>query len=74
MVLYGFAEPLKSPNKNWLLEDVETKLKTYGPIKNINIFTSYLEAQKTPQSRLLRLNPPWLRRPLKLNRRSRYLW
>ena len=30
------------------LEDVATQLKTSGPMKNRNIFASYLEAPKTP--------------------------
>ena len=56
------------------LEDLEPHLKTCGHNKDSNIFNSYLKAPKRPSSRLLRLNSPWLRRPLKLNRRSRYLW
>ena len=30
------------------LEDLETQLKTYGPIKDRYIFTSYIKAPKKP--------------------------
>ena len=58
----------KAHIKSDFLEYLENQLKTIGPIKERNISTWYSEAPKTPWSRLLRLNPPWLRRPLKLNR------
>ena len=58
----------KAHIKSDFLEYLENQLKTSGPIKERNISTWYSEAPKTPWSRLLRLNPPWLRRPLKLNR------
>ena len=48
-ILYGFGEPMKSP---------ETQLKTSGPTKDRNIFTSYLEALKIIYRDSLRLIPP----------------
>ena len=39
---------LKAQIKIDFLEVLETQLKTSGPIKDRNIFTSYLEAPKIP--------------------------
>ena len=47
-ILCGFAEPLKRPNKKRFLRRTRNPAKTYGPIKDRNIFDSYLKAPKTP--------------------------
>ena len=47
-ILYGFADPLKSPNNKRFLRRSRNPAKKFGPIKERNIFTPYLEAPKTP--------------------------
>ena len=66
--MYGFESHLKTKIDIDILEDLETQLKNYGPLKDRNLFTLFLEAPKTPKLRQLRVNSPRLRRPLKLNR------
>ena len=50
------------------LEDLATQLKIYVTFKDRNVVTLYLEAPKRPNSRLLRMSPPRLRRPSKIYR------